>query len=118
MTYTDHESDTIRAGVLGAIALVSRADSGFLASLRESLAAGRALTELPEELRDTFAEFDVPTLVAYVSRVMTLEPGDVILTGTPEGVGPLEAGDRLVVGVEGLGELALDVRAARARSPG
>lgn len=62
--------------------------------------------------------FDVPTLVAYVSRVMTLEPGDVILTGTPEGVGPLEAGDRLVVGVEGLGELALDVRAARARSPG
>ncbi len=63
MTYTDHESDTIRAGVLGAIALVSRADSGFLASLRESLAAGRALTELPEELRDTFAEFDVPTLV-------------------------------------------------------
>ena len=33
--------------------------------------------------------FDVPTLVAYVSRAMTLEPGDVILTGTPEGVGPL-----------------------------
>jgi 2-keto-4-pentenoate hydratase/2-oxohepta-3-ene-1,7-dioic acid hydratase in catechol pathway len=54
--------------------------------------------------------FDVPTLVSYASRMMTLEPGDVILTGTPEGVGPLVAGDRLEVEVSGIGTLRLGVR--------
>jgi 2-keto-4-pentenoate hydratase/2-oxohepta-3-ene-1,7-dioic acid hydratase in catechol pathway len=53
--------------------------------------------------------FDVPTIIAYVSRMMTLEPGDVILTGTPEGVGPLVAGDALEVEIEGLGVLKLRV---------
>jgi 2-keto-4-pentenoate hydratase/2-oxohepta-3-ene-1,7-dioic acid hydratase in catechol pathway len=37
--------------------------------------------------------FDIPTLLSYVSRVMTLEPGDLLVTGTPEGVGPLVPGD-------------------------
>ena len=50
--------------------------------------------------------FDVPTLVAYVSAAMTLLPGDVILTGTPEGVGPMVAGQRVEVEVEGLGTLS------------
>jgi 2-keto-4-pentenoate hydratase/2-oxohepta-3-ene-1,7-dioic acid hydratase in catechol pathway len=54
--------------------------------------------------------FDVPTVVSYASRMMTLEPGDVILTGTPEGVGPLVAGDALEVEVSGIGTLALRVR--------
>jgi 2-keto-4-pentenoate hydratase/2-oxohepta-3-ene-1,7-dioic acid hydratase in catechol pathway len=53
--------------------------------------------------------FDVPTLVSYVSRMMTLEPGDVILTGTPEGVGPLVAGDSLEVDIERIGVLKLRV---------
>jgi 2-keto-4-pentenoate hydratase/2-oxohepta-3-ene-1,7-dioic acid hydratase in catechol pathway len=53
--------------------------------------------------------FDVPTVVAYVSRMMTLEPGDVILTGTPEGVGPLVAGDLLEIEVAGVGALKLHV---------
>jgi 2-keto-4-pentenoate hydratase/2-oxohepta-3-ene-1,7-dioic acid hydratase in catechol pathway len=53
--------------------------------------------------------FDVPTIVAYVSRMMTLEPGDVILTGTPEGVGPLAPGDSLEVEVSGIGVLKLRV---------
>ncbi|RJQ46425.1 MAG: FAA hydrolase family protein [Gaiellales bacterium] len=44
-------------------------------------------------------------LVAFVSRIMTLEPGDVILTGTPPGVGPLAPGDEAVVQVEGVGRL-------------
>jgi 2-keto-4-pentenoate hydratase/2-oxohepta-3-ene-1,7-dioic acid hydratase in catechol pathway len=44
-------------------------------------------------------------LVAYITRVMTLEPGDVILTGTPSGVGPLNPGDEVRVEVEGVGEL-------------
>lgn len=49
--------------------------------------------------------FDVPTIVSYVSHVMTLLPGDVVLTGTPAGVGPLEPGDLVTVRVEGVGEL-------------
>ncbi len=49
--------------------------------------------------------FDVPTLIAFMAEVMTLEPGDVILTGTPDGVGPLVPGDRVEVEVEGLGVL-------------
>ena len=49
--------------------------------------------------------FDVPTLVSYVSHVMTLLPGDVILTGTPSGVGPIVAGDSVSVRIEGLGTL-------------
>ncbi|WP_017305002.1 fumarylacetoacetate hydrolase family protein [Spirulina subsalsa] len=44
-------------------------------------------------------------LVSYISQIMTLLPGDVILTGTPEGVGPLEVGDRVRVEIEGIGEL-------------
>jgi 2-keto-4-pentenoate hydratase/2-oxohepta-3-ene-1,7-dioic acid hydratase in catechol pathway len=50
--------------------------------------------------------FDVASLVAYVSSVMTLLPGDVILTGTPAGVGPIVAGDRVSVEIEGIGTLA------------
>jgi 2-keto-4-pentenoate hydratase/2-oxohepta-3-ene-1,7-dioic acid hydratase in catechol pathway len=49
--------------------------------------------------------FDVPTLVSYISHVMTLLPGDVILTGTPAGVSPIVAGDSVSVSIGGLGEL-------------
>lgn len=44
-------------------------------------------------------------LVSYISQVMTLLPGDVILTGTPEGVGPLQVGDRVRIEIEGIGRL-------------
>lgn len=50
--------------------------------------------------------FDVPTLVSYASHVMTLLPGDVLLTGTPAGVGPLVPGDLVTVSVGGIGTLA------------
>lgn len=50
--------------------------------------------------------FDVPELVSYVSRAFTLLPGDVILTGTPAGVGPVVAGQRVEVEVEGIGTLS------------
>jgi 2-keto-4-pentenoate hydratase/2-oxohepta-3-ene-1,7-dioic acid hydratase in catechol pathway len=56
--------------------------------------------------------FDVATLVSYVSGVMTLEPGDLLVTGTPEGVGPLAAGDALEIEIGGIGVL----RARVARS--
>ncbi len=49
--------------------------------------------------------FDVATLVAYVSQVMTLLPGDVVLTGTPAGVGPLEIGQTVRVEIDGVGVL-------------
>ncbi|MGW4498862.1 fumarylacetoacetate hydrolase family protein [Micromonospora sp. NPDC004336] len=49
--------------------------------------------------------FDVPALVSYVSHVMTLLPGDVVLTGTPAGVSPLTDGDTVTVRIEGIGEL-------------
>ena len=49
--------------------------------------------------------FPIDHLVWFISSVMTLNPGDVILTGTPAGIGPLKAGDRVTIKVEGVGEL-------------
>jgi 2-keto-4-pentenoate hydratase/2-oxohepta-3-ene-1,7-dioic acid hydratase in catechol pathway len=49
--------------------------------------------------------FPVDLLVEYITFVMTLEPGDIISTGTPSGVGPLHAGDVVTVRVEGVGDL-------------
>jgi 2-keto-4-pentenoate hydratase/2-oxohepta-3-ene-1,7-dioic acid hydratase in catechol pathway len=49
--------------------------------------------------------FSIPALLAYISAAMTLEPGDLILTGTPAGVGPLAPGDRVDVAIAGLGVL-------------
>ncbi len=54
--------------------------------------------------------FSVPELIAEITTYLTLEPGDVIATGTPEGVGPLEDGDAVEVEVEGVGTLEHKVR--------
>ncbi len=56
--------------------------------------------------------FGIPDIVAYVSQIMTLEPGDVIATGSPAGVGPLEPGDVVEVEVPGVGVLSNPVIAA------
>ncbi|WP_100445949.1 fumarylacetoacetate hydrolase family protein [Glycomyces xiaoerkulensis] len=50
--------------------------------------------------------FDPATLISYISQVMTLLPGDVVLTGTPAGVGPLQGGDTVSVSVAGIGTLS------------
>jgi 2-keto-4-pentenoate hydratase/2-oxohepta-3-ene-1,7-dioic acid hydratase in catechol pathway len=55
--------------------------------------------------------FNINTLIAYISSVMTLEPGDLIFTGTPAGVGVLKPGDMVDVEIEGLGKLSNPVRA-------
>jgi 2-keto-4-pentenoate hydratase/2-oxohepta-3-ene-1,7-dioic acid hydratase in catechol pathway len=55
--------------------------------------------------------FPVRQLVAFASSIMTLEPGDIILTGSPAGVGPLVDGDELISNIEGLGELRNPVKA-------
>ncbi len=49
--------------------------------------------------------FPIPKLVAFISAIMTLLPGDIISTGTPSGIGPLQVGDRVTIRVEGVGEL-------------
>jgi 2-keto-4-pentenoate hydratase/2-oxohepta-3-ene-1,7-dioic acid hydratase in catechol pathway len=46
----------------------------------------------------------IPAIVAAASQYFTLEPGDIVLTGTPAGVGPLEPGDNLEMKIEGVGE--------------
>lgn len=49
--------------------------------------------------------FDIPTLISFISHIMTLMPGDVIATGTPAGIGPLREGDVVEIRVEGVGSL-------------
>lgn len=55
--------------------------------------------------------FNVGQLIAFISSVMTIEPGDLIFTGTPAGVGPLKSGDTVDVEIEGLGKLSNPVAA-------
>ena len=57
--------------------------------------------------------FSIPMVLSYVSHVMTLEPGDIVATGTPSGVGPLADGDLVEVEIEGLSKVTNPVRAAR-----
>jgi 2-keto-4-pentenoate hydratase/2-oxohepta-3-ene-1,7-dioic acid hydratase in catechol pathway len=50
--------------------------------------------------------FSIPVLLTYITAAITLEPGDLVLTGTPAGVGPLKAGDVVEVSIPGLGVLS------------
>ncbi len=67
--------------------------------------------ELRQSGRTSQLIFPVPTLISYISRVMTLLPGDVVLTGTPSGVGPIRPGQQVDVTIEGLGTLTNTVTA-------
>ena len=49
--------------------------------------------------------YSIPRIIAHVARFMTLEPGDLILTGTPSGIGPVQPGDIMAVEIEGLGTI-------------
>ncbi|WP_378732689.1 fumarylacetoacetate hydrolase family protein [Nocardia brasiliensis] len=73
------------------------------------------VTELDGEVRQrsrtSLLLHDIPKLIEWISTVMTLLPGDVILTGTPEGVGPVQAGQQVSVTVEGIGTLINPVAA-------
>jgi 2-keto-4-pentenoate hydratase/2-oxohepta-3-ene-1,7-dioic acid hydratase in catechol pathway len=66
--------------------------------------------ELRQTGRTSEMVFSTAELIAYTSSIMTLEPGDVIMTGTPEGVGPLAAGDVVEVEVGGIGVLRNPVK--------
>ncbi len=61
--------------------------------------------EARQRARTSLMHFKAPFLVHYVSRFFTLEPGDVIATGTPAGIAPLEPGDRIELELEGVGVL-------------
>ena len=75
--------------------------------------------EVLQDSRTRYLIFGIPTLVSYISQSITLEPGDLILTGTPEGVGvfrepkiALKPGDVVEIEIEGIGVLRNEVRAA------
>lgn len=66
------------------------------------------LNDAPQPVQSALTNqmvFSPEFLVSYISQVMTLLPGDVILTGTPEGVGPMQIGDRVRIEIEGIGHL-------------
>jgi len=69
--------------------------------------------EIRQDGRTRDLVHDIARLIEFISAVMTLLPGDVILTGTPAGVGPVKDGDTVTIAIEGIGELTNPVKAAR-----
>ncbi len=57
--------------------------------------------------------FSIPSLLAYISRIMTLEPGDLVATGTPSGVGPLVPGDIVEIEIPGVSRVSNPVQESR-----
>lgn len=89
---------------------------GPIVSDELDIQAGLAIeTRVNGELRQHGSTLDfifpIPALLAYITAAITLEPGDLVLTGTPAGIGPLKAGDRVEVSIPGLGVLANTVAA-------
>ena len=72
------------------------------------------LNDSPKPVQSTYIDqmvFGPDFLVSYISQIMTLLPGDIVLTGTPEGIGPVQVGDRIRVEIEGIGDLTNSVSA-------
>jgi 2-keto-4-pentenoate hydratase/2-oxohepta-3-ene-1,7-dioic acid hydratase in catechol pathway len=67
-------------------------------------------SEVKQSARTSQLIHDIPTIIAYITACMTLLPGDVLLTGTPAGVGPIDVGDELAVSISGIGTLTNTVR--------
>lgn len=88
-------------------ALVSNVDYSHLKLI------GRHNGQVVQETTTDLLIFNINNIVSYTSRYITLEPGDVIFTGTPEGVGPVKPGDRIEGSVEGVGTIALEIAPAR-----
>jgi 2-keto-4-pentenoate hydratase/2-oxohepta-3-ene-1,7-dioic acid hydratase in catechol pathway len=83
---------------------------GEMAPAPDDLASLTVTTRVNGSVRQTGNAsdmvFDIPTLMAFISGVMTLEPGDLVLTGTPEGVGKLSAGDTVEVEIGGVSRVS------------
>ena len=84
-------------------------DTDFIPGTQKLTASVDGQVKQSAQLSDMI--FDVPTIVNFVTRVMTLLPGDIILTGTPAGIGPMVIGGKVSVAIEGLGELTNKVAA-------
>ncbi len=82
------------------------AQTGPLAKGRIWLSVNGA-TRQDGDLKDMI--WSVPEIIAELSQLYTLKPGDLIFTGTPSGVGPIKPGDRVESGIEGLGELGFEI---------
>lgn len=74
--------------------------------LSQAVVQSRLNGELRQNQAVSTMLFPIPLLVEYISHIMTLDPGDLILTGTPFNVGPMTAGDEIEVSVSGIGTLA------------
>lgn len=70
--------------------------------------------ELRQQSNTRHMVYDVARLIEYASSFYTLHPGDILMTGTPQGVGPVLPGDRIEAGVQGVGEFSMQVAAAYA----
>jgi 2-keto-4-pentenoate hydratase/2-oxohepta-3-ene-1,7-dioic acid hydratase in catechol pathway len=68
--------------------------------------------EVRQSARTSDMIFKVPEILAFASRIFTLEPGDLLFTGTPSGVGPIQAGDRIEVEIERVGRASWRVENA------
>ena len=86
------------------LASVDRSSLGVVARVN-----GQVRQEAPA----TDMVFDIPFIIEHISGIMTLEPGDLIATGTPEGIGPLQVGDVVEIEVRGVGSVSNPVRAAQ-----
>ncbi len=80
-------------------------------SWRDLEVIGRVNGEIRQHGRAAEMQFGIPELLAFISGIMTLESGDLVLTGTPAGVGPLRPGDVVEVEIPGVGCLANPVEA-------
>ncbi len=65
--------------------------------------------ELKQSSSTSHLIFDVQILISFISKIMTLYPGDLISTGTPAGISPMKSGDRIEIRIEGIGSLVNDV---------
>jgi len=83
-------------------------DTNFIPGTQKITATVNGEIKQSAQLSDMI--FKTPEIINFVSRVMTLLPGDIILTGTPAGIGPMVAGADATMAIEGLGELTNKVR--------
>ena len=88
---------------------------GGVSAAKHDLASLTVITRVngEEKQRASSSEmvFSIPMLLSYVSHVMTLEPGDIVATGTPSGVGPLSPGDVVEIEIEGVSKVSNPVEA-------
>jgi 2-keto-4-pentenoate hydratase/2-oxohepta-3-ene-1,7-dioic acid hydratase in catechol pathway len=73
--------------------------------------------QLRQDSNTKFMILGVPELIEMASAFYTLQPGDLLFTGTPEGVSPIEAGDRIVASIDGIGAMTVVARAVAHRTP-